>query len=101
MVALDLPDNPSQNGGRATSPKGARDMSRVVELENAMTEAIDALKDARSQLMKLQSLNNHTMKLLLESEERRVEAEKKLAMLESDKSVDDILGSDLRPKEGV
>ena len=33
MVALDLTDNPSQNGERATSPKGARDMMENLERE--------------------------------------------------------------------
>jgi septal ring factor EnvC (AmiA/AmiB activator) len=106
MVALDLTDNPSQNGGRATSPKGARDMMENLERElrevkEEMARGLKELQKAKSHILRMDNQLKQAMSLLHESERLREEGEKKLAMFESDKSVDDILGSDLRPKEGV
>tara|TARA_R110000824_G_scaffold19606_2_gene75571 strand:+ start:737 stop:964 length:228 start_codon:yes stop_codon:yes gene_type:complete len=69
-----------------------------LEIRQAMQDATQALNDAKAQLVKLQDLNSDAMKLLAESEERRVEAEKKVAEFECYVSVDDVLASDCRPK---
>ena len=59
------------------------------------------VEKAKSHILRMDNQLKQAMSLLHESERLREEGEKKLAMFESDKSVDDILGSDLRPKENV
>ena len=95
-TALDLPDLPFTKRGEGNLPQ--RSHMTNLEIRQAMQDATQALNDARAQLVKLQDLNSDAMKLLAESEERRIEAEKKVAEFECYVSVDDVLASDCRPK---